>query len=504
MKTLTKLMLATTLCVLSAHAEDSDNFYTEHPTIGRSFFEPRSQLANLGRNFAGLAHLIFLDTCDFNCQFNIVPEFSGSSRETKIGTYLFFTGGRDMLFSSTADPQTQVFTQNFLLNDDFKGIAQVAPKVSNALATFDLYLGLDNVTRGLFFRVLAQGGKTTWNAKLDDEDTYSGTFISANALGNTANTPSPYNSIVAAWNGDLTFFDVKQPLHYARLDGSKSHSGLTNIECILGYNVVRSDCYYFGFNIGAIIPTGNTPKATYLFEPVLGNGNHFELGGGVTWHRQLWTDGCKRRLDFYIQGNVYHIFNATQHRTFDLLGNGIGSRYLLFKKFNSDGTYAGEIIRGPNILTLKVHVKNTIEGQAMFMLDYQHGGFTVDFGYNLWGRSNDRITLLEEIPVRTYGIAGVTGTGPGANETASLTTISGANANIPDPVNQYISTLDLNIRSGEHPGCFSHSFFGHLGYVWETTTVSPFIGFGAQAEFPDKTDTALKLFHAWGKFGVAF
>lgn len=506
MKTITKLLCVSLLCITIAQALDldDDDSFSNHPTIGRSFFEPRSQLADLGRNFSGLAHLIFLDTCSFNWQFNVVPEYSTSSSGNKIGTYLFFNGANAMLFASNTDPQTDVFAQNFLLNDQFKGTAEVEPRVSNALVTFDLYLGLDNVTRGLYFRVLTQAGQTRWNAKLEDGDnTNPGTFIAANALGNSTDTPAPYTSITAAWNGDLPFFDVKQPLQYARLNGSQKHSGLTNIECIFGYNVVKSDCYYFGFNICAIIPTGNAPTGKYLFEPVLGNGNHFQLGGGVTWHRQIWTHHC-HKLDCYIQGNVYHIFNATQHRTFDLLRNGIGSRYLLFKKFDGSGNYTGEIVRGPNILTLKAHVKNNIEGQAMFMLDYQHGGFTVDVGYNLWGRTNDRITLLEEIPSRIYGIAGTTGTGAGANETASLTTISGEHANEPDAVNQYIATVDLDLKSAEHPGCFSHSFFGHLGYVWEGCHASPFIGIGGQIEFPDKTDTALKLVHIWGKIGVAF
>lgn len=138
------------------------------------------------------------------------------------------------------------------------------------------------------------------------------------------------------------------------------------------------------------------------------------------------------------------------------------------------------------------------------MLDYIFDNWTLDLGYNMWGRSQDKITLEQEIPMGTYGIAGLSGTaGAGRNTTASSTLISGENASLLDATPVYISNADLNIQSGEHPGTFSNAVFAYLGHTWGSR-YEPFLGLGVQLEFAGISNTAFRMWYAFARAGISF
>ena len=154
-----------------------------------------------------------------------------------------------------------------------------------------------------------------------------------------------------------------------------------------------------------------------------------------------------------------------------------------------------------------------VHGDAVFMLDYNQGGFNWNIGYNIWGRTKDQLTLKQTIPNNMYGIAGVTGTDPAGNRdrTASQTTISGQNAGLVDGGstgsflnNIYLTTQDIDVGSAAHPGCFSHGIFTYLGYVWDCSYLTPFIGLGSEVEFSGSRNDALRVWHIWGKLGLNF
>lgn len=494
-------------------------------TFGRSFFTQRSQGSNTARELVGWAHKVNLtDMCNMYGTLSITPGYQSSFDREEIGKYIFYNGTNTMQFAPITTPgmvAADVSPINFLLNtknpadpDDivtFDGTVRAFPQVSTAFIDFNFYLGLDAITPGLYARIHTPFCHTRWKVDLSEEIINStGATIPANLLGNPVATPAPTNSIIEAWKGQDTFADVKAPMSFARIDGTQKQTGLADVELAIGYNWVRRDDAHFGLNARVIFPATNSrAKGEYVFEPLCGNGHHTELGFGITGHLDLWRCGCEQSLGIYIDGNLYHMFKTTHKRTFDLTKNGIGSRYLLFKRFNgTTNTYLNEIVRGPNILTLSSEVKIDIHADISIMLDYRYCNFTFDLGYNLWGISGEKITIKDTIPERTFAVAGNSGTGLNANRTASCTTITGENANTLDGAssdeNVYLLVDDLNVESAQHPSAVSHKLFAHLAYTWDYCYIDPYFGGGFEAEFSGRDNRALDQWAVWIKGGFSF
>lgn len=494
------LVLLTLLCKSVYADNEEDDHSNAH---GISFFHARSIGSNKARESAGLGNLITwgYDDCSHGV-FWATGAYASSFKQRGLGQYLFFNGCSTMITGTTGGPGVSIFGENFLVNDNFSGAITARPKISYGLIDLNLFCGFDLICNGLYLLAHVPYVQTTWSVDFKETVSTSGTIISAHSLGNPTDTPAPYDSMIDAWNGQETFFDVKEPLLYGRVCGKQTKSLLGDIELALGYIIINDECNYFSVNLRGIIPTGNAPEGEFLFEPIVGNGHYGEVGAGILANFYLWEGCSDDYLTIFINANIYAMLGSRQHRTFDLTANGIGSRYLLFKKFINN-SYAGEIVRGPNILTLPISAKNATHGDCVLMLEYIRCGFIIDGGYNLWGRTRDHIDLKGTIPANTYGIAGLTGTAANANLTASKTEINGTNATVFDTSPVYISNADINIFSAAHPGCFSHGFFAHLQYIWDKRYVKPFLGIGTEVEFSG-TNKSLLLWQLWAKTGISF
>ncbi len=483
----------------------ADNQFNDNRDVfGRTFFHGRSIGSNKARESAGVGYLITwgYDDCSNGVLWS-TAEYSKSFNKHDIGKYLFFNNTDTMQTGTAAGPGIDIFGQNFLVNDNFNSGITARPSVQNELIDINGFYGFDIGCYTFYLAAHLPYARTQWSIDFKETVSTSGTAILANELGNPTDTPAPFNSMITAWDGQATFFDVKQPLQFARVDGKRKKSSFADFECALGCIFLNDECNYFSVNVRTIIPTGNRPNGVFFFEPIVGNGHYFEVGAGILGNFLLWENGCDEFLTGFINGNIYTMLKSRQMRTFDLKNNGIGSRYLLFKRFNA-GAYAGEIVRGPNILTLPIKTKNRAHGDLVFMLEYLRCNFILDAGYNLWGRTRDHIDVIGQIPANTFGIAGLSGTaGAGTNTTASLTQIDGTNASILDASPVFISNSDLNFESAAHPGAFSHGFFVHIGYLWDWCWSQPFVGLGGGIEFSG-TNRSFKMGHVWAKVGTSF
>ncbi|MEX0940606.1 MAG: hypothetical protein WDZ41_04565 [Candidatus Babeliales bacterium] len=504
-----KSFLSILLLVSNAlHASDS-------PTFGKTFFTQRSQGSNLARWLAGQGyHTHLCDTDCINGSLAITPHYFQSYNDKELGQFFFFNQTNTMRFGPAGQPGVDVFARNLFLNDNFDGSITANPEVRNFVVDINFYLGLDEWVRGLYFRMDIPINWTSWDMRLTETSTTSGTTIAANKLGNTMAAASPRTSIIQALQGEVldptNFPDLRQEMRFARINGKQTKTGVADITFVLGYDFICNECGHLGFDAWVVAPTGTRPDAQFVFEPIVGNGRHVEVGGGISGHYELWNNGCEQSFAIFYEGFVNHMFRAKQKRTFDLRDNGIGSRYLLFKRFDSTGMYANEILFGPNVLTRDVQVRVDIHGEAAFMFDYQNGGFTFDVGYNIWGRTREHLTITENIPANTFGVAGNTDTaatgGNNPNNTQSLTNIQGNFAPLPDdgatPV--FITTGDLNVESATNPGAVSHKLFTHLAYTWENCDYLPFLGLGGEVEFSGRNNRALDQWGIWVKGGFTF
>ncbi len=495
-----------------SHLHAGDLFFDHHETFGKTFYNPRSPGLNKAQESSGVARFIGpSEDCTVEGFFDITSEFGISFNKNAVGQFIFFNGSSTMKTGTAGGPGVDIFGPNFLLNDNFTDAITARPQVKTEVIDFGFYCSLDPFIDGLYVIANAAVCWAFWDVDLIESPSFVGTTIQAFELGNPVAEPAPFDNLIDAWNGQATFFDVTQPLQYARINGTQKKFSGSDIELGVGYFFIRDECAYLSFNGRVIIPTSNRPQGVFLFEPCTGNFHHVEVGFGILGAKDLWY--CENKLlQGFVNANLYHACRSRQRRSFDLINNGPGSRYLLFKTFDSTGHYAGEMVRGPNILTLDVDARNMVHGDAVFMLDYNQGGFNWNIGYNIWGRTKDQLTLKQTIPGSTYGIAGVTGTNPAGDRdrTASQTTISGENADLIDGGatgsflnNVYLTTEDIAIGSAAHPGCFSHGIFTYIGYVWDCQT-APFIGLGSEVEFSGSRNDALRVWHVWGKVGLNF
>jgi len=226
---------------------------------------------------------------------------------------------------------------------------------------------------------------------------------------------------------------ITTPLLKSKIACSKqSTTGFAELRGELGWIYLHED-YHFGFNIQAAAPTGKRPHGEYIFETQVGNGKHWELGAGLTAHWTMWrNESDDKHLDFVFEADVTHLFNASQTRSFDLIGKP-DSRYMLAAKMNlrptenlfgntepdlgtgtitaASSQFNAEYSPVANFTTREVNVSIGVQGDIVAMLNYTHLGFSWDLGYNYWGMSHEQIELKDSncaptFPANTWALKG--------------------------------------------------------------------------------------------------
>ena len=318
------------------------------------------------------------------------------------------------------------------------------------------------------------------------------------------------------------------------------------------------------------IPTGNRSQAEYLFEPIVGNGHHWGLGIGLTGHRLIWHDYDRSQcVNIYADLNVTHLFNTHQRRSFDLKKNGRLSRYMLIEEMgksivgglNFDSVpvndqYLGRLVPAINKTTFDVDIHIAAQVEFVIKCLYQHNNFNVEMGYNLWGRTAERIKSRETLPSNSFAIKGDAhvygydenfidldhffainatencatihkGQGVGNRdknrngnvdnasligfedrllvvngESADIVNINGSNQAL------LLEDCDIENRSGLSPGVISHTLFLNLNYDWKTeNNTVPFFGGGMSVELNGaggKKYAVIPLWSTWIKGGVCW
>lgn len=480
---------------------------------GLSFFSPRSQSTDAARRLAGMhTHLYQCDARDFFSLFTITPIYTRSTWPRHIAETLFgheevsVTGSYDA-FSSSNDIQERsdhdILADYFGLSPNFKSSVILNPRLQNALLEGDLYVGLDCIQPGMYFRAILPVGWTQWKLGLNEIIAY-----------DSENTPFPagYQS---AGPDDLpiTIFSFSQAIAGHKPFGAistgyvndifgQSHTktGASDLYMQLGWNIVLEPDWHVGINAQGVAPTGSRPEGVYLFEPILGNGKHWELGFGVSGHTTIWEDILNQSLNVYLDLNFTHIFKARQHRTFDLKRNGFGSRYILMKVFE-DGLFQGNVIPVGNVTRLACNVHCDAQFDGVVMLAYTYKNFLLDIGYDGWVRTRELISLHESFSTNTYGLKGIQNvyneiTDTVDQKTESIATLEEVPVNPDDPnsiknaradiVPTFISIEDVDPFSAASPMVLTHKLFVYLGYDNHVDTESScaiFFGIGAEIEF---------------------
>lgn len=443
-----------------------------------SIFIPQSTGANLAREMYDPTMGPRYDADCFNGGFRLVLEGEKSFRDKRIAQCLF--GGTDTLnfVGSRAGLATAPETYTRVLAAEYFGLAQdtaqsisFCPEISNIILDFQMYWGLDNWCNGLFFNINVPFTHTRWklnascneglldgvtscsdcnnscnndcnndcnscndcsfdcNSCCDSLLTCStpATVIPAGCVNSTAagvtltgTGVTPASSIQEALSGDFLFGDMQTAWRYGRFDfGCKSENKVADVDLILGYNFWNCEDYHLGVYFQAVAPTGTEIDACFareIFNPIVGNGHFWEVGGGLTAHWELWNCNDDHAISVWLQGNVTHLISDCQVRTFDFAANGCMSRYLLLKEFTGSvdaGTFAynGQLINAVNYTTRYADVSVSVKGNAAIKFVYQHCGWIFGLGYEIYGRSAEDICIKSgfvdgSLVDRQFGIKG--------------------------------------------------------------------------------------------------
>ena len=116
------------------------------------------------------------------------------------------------------------------------------------------------------------------------------------------NAVSTAISIREALSGGFVFGDMEQPLNFGAFPcGREQLTRVANVDVILGWNFVLQENAHAGVLFLTVVPTGNKPHSTIIFEPMVGNGNLWEIGPGISAHYDFVRKGY-HVLSFYIEG----------------------------------------------------------------------------------------------------------------------------------------------------------------------------------------------------------
>jgi len=317
----------------------------------------------------------------------------------------------------------------FGLPTDYKSCVTFEPNIDNFLIDFNFYLGLDKWVEGLYFRIHAPIVHTRWTLNMCEIIENKGTnthwpsyFNSTLSITETGTLGIARNNLACSFTSFISGCDyIKDntisfsPLCHAKMNCRRQNkTALSDVQIALGWNFFCNEDYHVGINIRGSAPAGNRPTGEYLFEPIVGNGNHWEAGAGFSAHVVLHQSiDEKKRWGFYADANITHLFKTKQCRTFDLCSKPL-SRYMLAAKFDPNvedlkaGTeeqkeddkletpshqFLGIYTPVANLTTFAVDVSIGLQGDLALMLQHIHGNWSFDLGYNFWGRTCEDIKV---------------------------------------------------------------------------------------------------------------
>jgi hypothetical protein len=393
------------------------------------FIYYRSQSVDAARDLVGITQYINrYNNKDLYCIFSFTPEYTHSCNAHDIAQCLFgkeYTNGCSGATIHVSGSHVAQRGQHdwladyFYLPTDYQSTLHFKPEISNAMADFSFYIGLDELLPGLYFHIHTPFAwqRTTLNmcethitgSATHDAGYFAQVAIPAtNLLHNVTEFgrgTSPDNVVTTS---GTTYFTA---LKYARFDRcTHSRAGLSDIQAVLGWNWMPCEKYHIGAGVRVAAPTGSRISGIHLLEPVIGNGKHWEIGGQITAHARIWRDDCANNsLNAYVTANLTHLCSSNQFRTFDLKNKPL-SRYMLALDMGQpvDNKLVGQnpgdatptapnyfffntLSPVANFSTLNVGVSIALQADVAAQLTYIHKGFTLDLGYDFWGHTAEKL-----------------------------------------------------------------------------------------------------------------
>lgn len=552
------LLFSAAAVVYADDTNDTANSCVYNETCQRcstSVFIPRPQ----GLNSAALYDAFYYPCCNKDIESALTFTAGYRYEQTWNGAYL-----ADCLFGSsvlnfagtnaTKEPSTYyLLAENFGLSPNFIGSIAFDPVIKNNIIDFAARYEFGSFSpclEKLYGSIAASLVNSAWDLRACEANfntVVPDDLTLPQCLMGTTTAPA-LGDIKTALSGNYSFGQLSDTkMNYGRFifDRSQSKTLLANLDLVLGYDLWRCAGYHIGLFAKAVAPTGNRPNPETVFAPIIGNAHHWELGGGLDAHWDLWNYDSQC-LTAYVTGSITHLFKDKQLRTFDYQTNGCMSRYQLLKVFTADTPnnlpYTNQLTFGTNFATRQIYSSFDMMGDLTLKFVYRNAGLAFGVGYNVYGRSEETVQLLDRtttttvgnIPVGNKGDTGVcmisTSDGTTAPLPATKKNYSAltSDVTVEQPVDNQIlvndyktwddvtpapnsSTPELfstkDLRDVGAPRQLSQKLFGHIDYQWEDCENQPYVGFGGECEFAQNGQCNVCTASQWGMWihgGLSF
>ena len=517
------------------------------PTISQNEFAPRPFSSNMGQEIIlekAAWHGIpkpdsWHGTVQISLSYNQMFSPFGNPEEG-LGARPFWSGTNTMTVGNNANLADPNFNGGPYDVDAWQfglgpvtnqGTITLNPTLHQQGAFIIIYIGSRQEETGAFFKFLGPISSTVINPVLTEQtptaQPYPAGFM--NYPGTNANsTTGPFDlTMTQAFSGLFNTNDniSFNGLLFGRILGKQSSGAqFGNIHATYGYNFVANPHHHIGIGIRISAPTGNTPQAIYVLEPISGTGGSWRAGVEFIAHGTLYENNTTS-LKLWFDAYAMHVFKGRQIRSFDTIANGVGSKYLLVGDFGSNGNiFQGITQQLINVSTLVMDSQTALTIDSALLFDIQHRNWNISLGYNFWGKSHEQVNIEQPFATQRYGIMGhqpaialnnlTLGTSanlvdPSAkiNQLMPLTSGSGTtpgNGLPANPGNMIPGSQALNIAGAASQSAWTSKLFSRVAYQFNETNLIPTLGFYSSVEFSQSGNSAISQWSVSLEGGISF
>lgn len=392
----------------------------------KTFFGTRSQATDITRSSVGLSLLTneYQEIEGYSI-LSLAAYFSHSYKPGAINRALVDPCSMKFSGSRVANRgKDDILADYFGLPTDYQSHVCFEPEISNFVMDFDWFIALNSVTNGLFVRFHMPIVHTMWDLNLSECISDVGTsFYPAGYMGtNRIDRADMAASVKESFIGLTTFGDMQEPLKYGRIWGRQLSTRVGEFKAAVGWNYFQHEQWHVGAELFVAAGTGNKSTAQFLFEPIAGNNDHWEVGIGVQGHVDCWTsEDTYASLALYTNFNLSHLLPSCQVRSYDFKNSSPGSRYMLLVQLDSPSQdlllgsavgpaapnqYMRRLVPAINQTTFEstIAINAQIDWMTKFVLSYHD--VQLELGYEFWYRSKEKLNCRCRFDEGTWAFKG--------------------------------------------------------------------------------------------------
>ena len=517
-------------------------------TINRPTFFARPFCMDMAREIMAeqSAWANLQDTKDWFGTFQISAQYYhnlNSANQTGIGALPFWSGTNSMTVGNNAHGSPHAYdvdAYQFGLGPvQTSGTISISPEIYSAGINFFLYAGNHEFCPGVFTKFQFSIGASFMNPHLVETPEIKGVAYINGQMSQVLQPGSGgglpligpiYENISQAFTGYCSAGNpvvagnpqnsIFTGLKYGLIDGKIStQTQLSDMDFVVGYNFVANDHAHIGLGLRLSAPIANEPSGKYLLEPLFGKGGGWGIGGELISRGKLWEKNSYEFLEVFVDGYMMHLFRSTQNRSYDTITNSNGSRYLLIGDYSNTGSVSANLYQP--LINQSTLITNSIFPfivDAAAYLQYTHKNWKLGAGYNIAGRCQETLILIDSYTIQEFAIVGQQPNEKTLNGNLVATNLidPGAKINAPMPsiqglgqtVTPFLCLQDprqaLDIQGACQPASWTSKIFAQAAYVWQDSNFCPTLAAQASTEFSMSGNTALSQWSIGIRGGISF